>query len=672
MKINEKLLKIQHTINSNISTEQKIKEINLTLKNDKELMFFLKSIFNDHNYQEKNQISDKKEIKYISRTIRKYFKDNKINEFSFETIRNNFEKIIIPNYQRFYDWDSNTFELFLKSISGIQNNKNLGSMIVLPENENRDISVKGDLILIDGQQRMVSIYGFLIAVSYIHVFINAKSNDNEQSLLNIESFLRKDLRIELQAHNEESENKNNIIPILNKAFRSIQKKYNNEDIATSDQENIEVFLKRTFFVNILKKKNINYIEKILFKLDCIDFTLNICNSEQEAYKKFYEANAISKPLKKVDILRSLFYRLEFDDAVSWGKARESFEKIFDKDSVIQDFYFYWKGTLAASPAAAFNKLEADMTSLKNKSEKNNFLKSIISYKETIFTYPSKISKYHDSGKISLYLYMIYKYGHMNKNVLNLIRNVSLAREGTISDDENIEKYIYNNLVSSFLYKNDIVTPKNKSNIFDNDVKNNTKDDKAVNASTDVIEDFETLKSKYPVSKQKLQTHLKIATKNSSSKNVWNLKREFESKIGKKSDREISYLINHFIEEEITIINPTIEHFIPQTDFENKTAVSVKFNKISEINFMKGKESFINLFFITKELNGKLGNLSILEKIPLIIEHKSHVSNFELYEEMFNEMFVVIGMELTNEEKESELIEILISKRKELYENAFKN
>ena len=75
--------------------------------------------------------------------------------FTVERFLLEYHRIIIPKYQRDFDWGKENISLLLTDIEFSENNYYIGNIIGTNNKEN-------DLILIDGQQRITTIFLVLI------------------------------------------------------------------------------------------------------------------------------------------------------------------------------------------------------------------------------------------------------------------------------------------------------------------------------------------------------------------------------------------------------------------------------------------------------------------------------------------------------------------------------
>ena len=98
------------------------------------------------------------------------------NKFTIEKLLTSDDQYAVPDYQRGYDWKSNTQlkDLFMDFEACIDSNHSkdlfLGTMIFDVSQEKNNI-----IEVIDGQQRLTSLLIVLVAVSYTHLTLPTKA-----------------------------------------------------------------------------------------------------------------------------------------------------------------------------------------------------------------------------------------------------------------------------------------------------------------------------------------------------------------------------------------------------------------------------------------------------------------------------------------------------------------
>lgn len=200
-------------------------------------------------------------------------------DYTLETYFLNYEKIIIPLYQRGYSWEDKNMEVFIKDI---YNNGNyyIGNIMTLPHNKSIE--------LIDGQQRIISSFLILCCLK------NKFNVEFDMKLLS----KGKKIEIETRAPSNDS--------------RLLEFIYN-DDIPENYLDSKEVKEYKKAFKTI----EINKFDPIiLFNKLMKVYIVEICftNSETDAHNMFVNLNTKGKSLENIDILKSqLFKYLSYDE-----------------------------------------------------------------------------------------------------------------------------------------------------------------------------------------------------------------------------------------------------------------------------------------------------------------------------------------------------------------------
>lgn len=201
-------------------------------------------------------------------------KDYKLKNYFDE-----YEKIIIPLYQRGYSWEDKNMEVFIKDI--YNNNKYyIGNIMALPNSSNVE--------LIDGQQRIISSFLVLCCLK------NKFELDEDFTFLDD----GKKIKVETRAPSDDS--------------RLLEFIYNN-DIAKRYRTRREVKEYERAYKTI---KDNNIDPKLLMEklLDVIIVEIKFVQTETDAHNMFVNLNTKGKSLENVDILKSqLFKYLSYDE-----------------------------------------------------------------------------------------------------------------------------------------------------------------------------------------------------------------------------------------------------------------------------------------------------------------------------------------------------------------------
>lgn len=200
-------------------------------------------------------------------------------DYRLEKYFEEYERIIIPLYQRGYSWEDKNMEVFIKDIYD-NSNYYIGNIMSLPNALNVE--------LIDGQQRIISSFLVLCCLK------NKFALDQNLTFLDY----GKKIKVETRAPSDDS--------------RLLEFIYN-DDIARRYRTRREIKEYEKAYRTIIDN-NIN--PEILMKklLDVIIVEIKFVNTETDAHNMFVNLNTKGKSLENVDILKSQLFRyLSFDE-----------------------------------------------------------------------------------------------------------------------------------------------------------------------------------------------------------------------------------------------------------------------------------------------------------------------------------------------------------------------
>ena len=224
-------------------------------------------------------------------TIKEYIKDNRL--------------FIIPRYQRNYAWEKRNIVQLVEDIQS-EDSYYIGNIIV---NSLED----GIKEVIDGQQRIISIFLLLIAIYH-----KTKSEDIA------ELFLDKDRSIKIDIEKRSEVSGISVIKAIvddnisapQKRFCEVQRYYDIEKLlkACSDTQ-IEIFLSHLLDSKIVE--------------------VSFSHREQKAHEMFVNLNTKGKPLEEIEILKSHLFKYLSEEKNS-DKYKDEW---FDMLNVIGDKYY---------------------------------------------------------------------------------------------------------------------------------------------------------------------------------------------------------------------------------------------------------------------------------------------------------------------------------------------
>lgn len=224
-------------------------------------------------------------IKAKNTTIYDFLKDTK--------------NIVIPRYQRPYSWEKNTVNTL---INDFKSDYYIGNII--------EYCIKDDKEIIDGQQRLITIFLVLIAIynktkdDFIKEEINKLIKTDNKCKMILKSRIANDGRDILEFLIESEKNFN---------FIEFAKKYNEIKIYQIIQKELEGRDINELYSNI---KNSNIVE--------ISFSKN----QYSAHEMFVNVNTKGKPLENIEILKSQLFKFLLDNKNS-DIYKEEWEKMLN-------------------------------------------------------------------------------------------------------------------------------------------------------------------------------------------------------------------------------------------------------------------------------------------------------------------------------------------------------
>lgn len=281
------------------------------------------------------------------------YNPNKIENYKkngfFSEVRNIFEliefildknKIIsIPFFQREYVWPENLIENFLNEIFN-KNELNIGSILFSIQKLN--VGDKNKYVLIDGQQRVVSI---ILIVNYLAKSINLENFDKKDLPFELKNILEKckDSKILDFFHNESNEEfENDLKRVINAKPEIIQK--------SKDKRESNILKNYGIIVN--KISDLDYKSKLnLFKKLSYVFLTFIFDNKSNEIDLFISTNSSRVELSNFELIRSfLISKIKNDERKDEIKKKikvftKNLNEISEKNKKIEDtfinfFLFY--------------------------------------------------------------------------------------------------------------------------------------------------------------------------------------------------------------------------------------------------------------------------------------------------------------------------------------------
>lgn len=201
------------------------------------------------------------------------------NDYTLEEYFMMNKRIIIPLYQRGYDWEEINIDTFIKDICN-NNDYYIGNIMALPNRKNVE--------LIDGQQRIISTYLILCSLK------------NKFNLEIADKLLAKGNKIKIE--NRAPSNESRLLKFI--YADDIPKKYKgNQEVKIYER------ITKTIVNNAIDPK-----ELLKSLLTVMIVEIRFIKSEADAHNMFVNLNTKGKTLENIDILKSqLFKYLCFDE-----------------------------------------------------------------------------------------------------------------------------------------------------------------------------------------------------------------------------------------------------------------------------------------------------------------------------------------------------------------------
>lgn len=245
----------------------------------------------------------------------------------------------VPRYQRDYVWkEVNWKELWIDLQFTLQNDSEISwshflGTIVLNQAKDKENGLD-KYEIIDGQQRLMTIYLLLIAIykNFKRLSEGDKKNISDYIYESFLTSLTKESKRELMLNNE----------LYNEDLKFII------DAATNcnsvDRAN-KLYSPFMYFDNNLKDRNYEYLDKFLNKLLSVNIVEIISGEDEEIYNIFEVLNARGQKLRQIELLKNHIMKYiqprekEFIDQAKtkWRNIQNNVEHLNDPDALIQHF-----------------------------------------------------------------------------------------------------------------------------------------------------------------------------------------------------------------------------------------------------------------------------------------------------------------------------------------------
>lgn len=219
-------------------------------------------------------------------------KDYSIEDYLIES-----KKFLIPRYQRNYAWEKKNIVQLLEDVSK-EEGYYIGNVIV-------NTSQNNEKEIIDGQQRIISIFLILIALHHV-----AGMNTLEYVMDN------GDLKINIEKRIEDS-GISVMNSILDGNIANTMKKYNE----VARYKDISSILKK------YEKSQLEILKNNLLKAKIVE--IKFLNGEKRAHEMFVNLNTKGKPLEEIEIIKSHLFKYLIEGKNSDQYKEEWYEMLDD-------------------------------------------------------------------------------------------------------------------------------------------------------------------------------------------------------------------------------------------------------------------------------------------------------------------------------------------------------
>lgn len=211
----------------------------------------------------------------------------------------NTKNIVIPRYQRPYSWEKNNVNTLIKDV---KRDYYIGNIIEYCTNDYKEI--------IDGQQRLITIFLILIAI------YNTTKDDIIKKEIN--ELIKTDNKCKMILKSRIANDGSDILEFLIESekkfnFREFAKKYNEIKIYQIIQKELEGRDINELYSNI---KNSNIVE------------ISFSTKQYSAHEMFVNVNTKGKPLENIEILKSQLFKFLLDNKNS-DIYKEEWEKMIN-------------------------------------------------------------------------------------------------------------------------------------------------------------------------------------------------------------------------------------------------------------------------------------------------------------------------------------------------------
>ncbi len=229
-----------------------------------------------------------------------------------------YETVVIPSYQRNYQWTKQTIHKFLDSLTH-NGSFNIG-ISILYESESE---IFKKIEIVDGQQRITTMLIYILCY-YKHIVNKGKDFNIIKNTLDNFGFV-----FELTDDKKDSKIHQTITSVIkDREFLDERKKHEIvQKIDLVDKNDIE-----EYFTSWIEKNEEN-ADLTFLNLKKIKFIFKKTSDLSQAYEDFYNVNNISEKLTNWDNIRSIFYIKKYNESKLFPEFIKNFDKLLELKTV---------------------------------------------------------------------------------------------------------------------------------------------------------------------------------------------------------------------------------------------------------------------------------------------------------------------------------------------------
>lgn len=508
-------------------------------------------------------------------------------------------KYIIPRYQRGYVWKEQHWNELLTDIKFTMHARNdmkwshfLGTIVLNShptKKESEKVAGITDFEIIDGQQRLTTIYLLFISIYRKFKILNTIDADKRAE------YIYNTYIVSLSASSERIIMIDN--PELDNDIKAIIDSANKKELPSKNNALYDVY---TYFVNEFKNYNFDKLDSFLNRLLEVNIVEIISDQEEEIYNIFEVLNARGQKLKQIELLKNHIMKYiqpredEFIDSAKakWSRIAENSNKLSNPDNLINHFAKCYINKNAKNADSVYKLIKEEIPI----EELSQFLSDLNNFSESY-----EVINDRESKNIVIEYFNIKR----NQQIRSLLTAIHvLYKNGVISETILDQSFI--NIRNFFFIFNATQQTSNRIDLIISDTAY-----QIYNAKTEI--DY-----KFKISNFFNKLSIFINEENFNSLFFTNQSFRYSTKDNrlKRNSRLVKYtLINYYnLIQTDSVLDPrqlTIEHLYSDNGYTDNSLIC-------------------NLTLTTGSINSeRLSNKNIFEKIDILKKESSILANHNL-------------------------------------------